>query len=357
MAQSTHVTSSLRGADIDDNREGEMSPDDEFDAAELDRAAQADGYESSAHKEADETDARRQGWRPLAEYRGKPGGWVDAKTFIQRGKDYLPFVQKENREMKQTMGNMTTEMEGLRTLVASTQSDMKKLLAYSRQASQAGYDRAVADLKAQQREAAAAGDVSTFDKIEGQINDMDAARDEVQDTETAPAGDPPPPRPKPAVDIDPALQDFVEANPWFNSDRVLNSAMIAEHTAILNESPGMALAEQLEKAKEAVMARHPKKFGLSETTRTDDPPPRRPAAPLPPSNRPRAPANQRAGLDSIEDPRERAEARKGFEQTRRSMPDITEAEYLEIYQNPHADVLDVRRQQREAASRSKPNGR
>jgi hypothetical protein len=348
---STHVSSSLPAAETEEEFEEEL-PLDEADAAELERIAQDEGYTSAEHKDTAETAARLQGWRPLGEYRGKPGGWVDAKTFIQRGQDYLPFVQKENRELKQTMGNMTTEMEGLRTLVASTQSDMKKLLDFSRRANQSGYDRAMADLKAQQRQAVTDGDVAKFDQIEGQITEMDAARDEAP-----PVGDPPPARQEitPRQTIDPAVEAFVAENPWFNTDRVLNSAMIGEHNIIIAESPALPVAQQLEKAKEAVMRRYPKKFGIDdEPPAGDAPPPRRPAAALPPSNRRPVPPAQRAGLDSIQDPRDRAEARKGYEQIRRSMPDITEAEYLDIYNNPHGDVLDTVRQSK---VRNKPNGR
>lgn len=276
-----------------------------------------------------ETDARSQGWRPLAEFRGKAGTWKSAKQFIEDGKNFLPFVQAELARTKDSNARMVTEMEGLRGEVTTTRQQMERLLDYSRKADQAGYDRAVADLKKKQRQAVADGDTAAFDEIEGQLGEMAEARAE----EVPPAPVPAAER-KPAVDT--AYADFVAANPWFNQDRTLNATMIAEHNAVIEEFPAMPLAEQLEKAKEQVMTRHPKKFGVD----APPPKPRQPAAPIPPRNRPPAP-NTKSGFDSIEDPTERAQAKAGYAQAKKSMPNLKEDEYIRIFKDPHADVLDV----------------
>jgi len=231
---------------------------------------------------------------------------------------------------------MSGEMEELRTLVASTQADMRKLLDFSRRAGKQAYDRAVADLTAQQREAVAAGDTAKYDQIETQLDEMEEARGEPEAPEPVRE---PAPKPEPKLKIAPEYQDFMDENEWFNIDPDLNAEMISAHNAVIRKSPGMALAYQLEKAKEAVMARFPKKFGLEEAP--PPPPKRRPAAPLPPSGqRPGARADA-TGINSIADPQERAEVRRGYASAKKSMPTLTEGEYLDIWNNPHADVLDV----------------
>jgi glutamine synthetase adenylyltransferase len=182
MARPGTVVSSLPVTDDDDPN---LTPDDQYDELNeedfddpAEAAAVSEGYASLAEKETMEAQAHGQGWRPLSEYRGSPGKWKTAKKFLEDGQNYLPFVQKENREQKQTMAGMTTEMEGLRTEMATTRADMNKLLAYSRNANQAGYERAVKDLKAQQRQAVAEGDTAKFDQIEGQLGEMADARAE-----------------------------------------------------------------------------------------------------------------------------------------------------------------------------------
>lgn len=340
MARGGTISSSLPSEG--DEFEDEQTDDETGQFEDLDNPddadAQYEGYANAAERATMEAEAHAQGWRPLDQYRGKPGGWVSAKVFIERGKNYLPFVQKELRDTKDANQRMAGEMEQLRTLVASTQADMARLLDFSRKAGQAGYDRAVKDLKAQQREAVAAGDTETFDKITVQLDEMDSAREDSAPPEPAKV---PPPKPTPAVAVDNAYTDWLAENPWFNRDRVLNAAMIEAHNAVIAESPAMALYDQLEKAKEAVMADFPKKFGLDETPRAAAP--RRPAAPLPPRSGGRAPA-PRAGDDPIEsltDPRERADARAGYASAKKSMPSLTKAEYMEIFSDPHSDVLDT----------------
>jgi hypothetical protein len=294
---------------------------------------------AQAELEAEEAQARRGGWKPLPEFRGDPGTWVTAKEFNERGQNFLPFVKKERDELRGKVDGMTREMEGMRSELQATRKDMQRLLDFSRKASQAGYDKAIADMKATQRDAYIAGDATTGDRIGTEIEQMQEARDEVVQQP-----EPEPERPTPkqnAAGVPQALLDWVEENKsWYNSDPVLNAAMILEHNKIIAESPGMPLAEQLEAAKDAVMEQFPDKFGRARRQPANDPPPRRPQgsfAPTPPAPRPRG----KTGIDAIEDPTERQQAREGFARAKRNTPDVTEAEYLEIWNDPHADVLDV----------------
>jgi hypothetical protein len=57
-------------------------------------------------------------------------------------------------------------------------------------------------------------------------------------------------------------------------------------------------------------------------------------------------------INSIQDPAERAEAREAFNRMKRNMPDYTEAEYMQVYGDPHNDILSVQQQ-----ARAKSNGR
>lgn len=304
------------------------------------------GEAATAEVAAIEAEARRQGWRPLAEYRGKAGGWVDAKTFLERGENFLPFVQKERNDLRREREAMKGEIDGLRSELAQTRGEMQKYVKFARDADQRGYDRAIRELKAKQRAAVEAGDTATFDQVEEQIEQMETARNEVA-AEPAPSPTAAP-RPQPAANQPPEIAQWMADNEgWFMNDRVLNSAMIAEHNAVLEESPGMDKLEQLELAKERVMKRFPKKFGLpdqQESAPQQPQRPRRPAAPMAPSGSARPQNRQVTGIDAIQDLRERQAVRDGFKRARRNVPDLTEEEYLAVYENPHEDVLEVRQQ-------------
>jgi hypothetical protein len=99
-----------------------------------------------------------------------------------------------------------------------------------------------------------------------------------------------------------------------------------------------------------VVARFPKKVGVDVAPAPSPQPARRPAAPLPPrgqGGRQPAPRGGEDPIESIADPRERADARTGYASAKKSMPNLTKAEYMEIFSNPHGDVLDT-------ISRNKP---
>lgn len=338
MARASVIQSSVPGADPEALTDDELLAEDENDDGQIDADDAA-----AAELEALETEARREGWRPLEEYRGKPGGWVDAKTFIDRGKNFLPFVQKNLNETRQQLEGATKEITGLQKTVEAQSKQLQRLLDYSRQADEAGYKRAVTDLKRQQRDAAAAGDTATFDAVEGQLEQMQSAREESRVDEVE---EPTPAAPQPRQPaLAPEYVAWLEKNPWFTSNRDLAAAMAEEHNDIIAEAPGMSLADQLDEAKAAVMARFPKKFGIREEEPAPAAP-RRPAppmAPTPPAGQRGTPPGRRTGIDAITDPVERQQAKLGFARAKVSMPNVTEAEYLAIFNDPHADVLEVTR--------------
>ncbi len=219
---------------------------------------------------------------------------------------------------------------------------MEDLLKMARNAGEAGYRRAVEELKAQQRQAAQQGDLATVVALGEKISEVQEERAKAEPAPVAPKVAVP--VPKPQIAIDPAVEAFVEENPWFNSDAELHRAMEMEHMLLLRDAPGMALDENLRQAKEAVMARFPKKFGISQRRQEDEdgnPPPRRAngvSPPTPPANSGR---QVKTGIASIENVQERQMAQQAFARAKRLMPAITETEWFQIYQDPRADVIEM----------------
>jgi hypothetical protein len=60
----------------------------------------------------------------------------------------------------------------------------------------------------------------------------------------------------------------------------------------------------------------------------------------------RRPRQGASPIDAIGDQEERRQARAAFNSIKRGMPEYTEAEYMAVYDDPHADVLDVMKQHR-----------
>lgn len=362
MARSTTVVSSLPGDQPDDElppegdeielMEGEEEelPQEEDNSPEAVEARQL-GY---ASVEALETAATKGGWKPLAQYKGVAGGWKTAAQFIRAGQEYLPFVQKENRELKAAAERTAAELAALRDEVGTTQADMRKLLDFSRRAGKEAYERARRDILAEQRQAVVEGDAVAYDAAQQKLDAMEGTRVEVE----APA--PEPVLVKPKITVEPEIDAFVRDNPWFLQSPVLNPAMKGAHNQVILSHPAMSLGDQLERAKQMVMRQYPEAFGIDpeEPAPVPQPPaqrpaaPRRPAAHTSPTVRQPSRQTQPAGdpdapsIDSIVDPKARQQVRIAFNRFRQSLPDTTEAEYMAIYHGTETgeqtDVLEVR---------------
>ena len=46
-----------------------------------------------------EEEARAQGWVGKDEFRGSDDDWVDADTFVKRGKEIMPILRKNNEKL------------------------------------------------------------------------------------------------------------------------------------------------------------------------------------------------------------------------------------------------------------------
>jgi hypothetical protein len=135
-----------------------------------------------------ESEARLQGWKPKDEFDGPDTKWVDAETFLERGKEMAPVLK---RELDKAQGK-----------IAKLEETVKRLDTYSSKAEQRAYQRAKADLEAQLESSAEAGDVEGVKAAAKGITDLekDAARDNKSGT---------------SPDFEEAFGAWHKDNPWF----------------------------------------------------------------------------------------------------------------------------------------------
>jgi hypothetical protein len=48
-------------------------------------------------------EAREDGWRPKEEFNGREEDWIDAETFVRRGKEINPLLRKNNEKLKREL--------------------------------------------------------------------------------------------------------------------------------------------------------------------------------------------------------------------------------------------------------------
>lgn len=298
-----------------------------------------------------DAEARAMGWHPLAEFRGDPDRWVDAETFVKRAHASVPLMRENLKRLTNHLTRSDKEIAGLKDTVAEQVQAIKDLTRLARTANQAGYDRALRELEAERREAVRSGDEEAFEQVEERIHALREAREPAE--EPAPPAAPEPPKPQ----LPPEIVDFIDENPWFNTDPDLQRAMTGAHQAVMARHPTKPLLEQLELARARVVADWPEKFP-DEADMPEEPPAppaprapaRRPGTPPPPRGaRPVPRDDSRDPFTQIADEGERAMARKEYARIRNHDPDMTAGEFVHLYNNPHDDIFAVQKRYRKRA--------
>lgn len=197
----------------------------------------SEDIEVQAEEAAPETNeaeerARAQGWRPKDEYRGDESRWVDADAFLKRADEELPIARERTRAMEREL----RELKGT----------VKKFAEHHAKVEQIAYDRAVADIKKQRREAIAIGDAEAVEKAEDRLEELKELKPGTVKQE--------------AKEIQPEVQAFVEANPWFNTEPKLAKFATITLDEVAAENPDWPLSRQLKEVEKEVKARFPEKF-------------------------------------------------------------------------------------------------
>lgn len=191
-------------------------------------------------------EALAEGWRPEDEYNGK-APWVDAETFVKRGREINPILKKNN-------DRLLAEIKALKAEVDSSKMSVKKLEEHNASIEAKAYERALKDLKAQRREAMKQGDLDAAVDIEDAIETMEESKPQPVAVEQAGA------EPK----IDPVFTAWATQNKsWYNDQ---NPEMLDYANAV-----GLRLRRQdgdnklvgepfLEEILKAVKKQFPEKF-------------------------------------------------------------------------------------------------
>lgn len=179
--------------------------------------------------EADERDARRQGWAPKEQWRGPPEKWVDAKTFLQRGREVIPI-------MRERMGVIEKQNEDLKQSL----NEIKQF--YKDQADkQAKKHRE--ELEQLRANAVSEGNVEEFQKLDKQLRDVETPKPEEQATAD--------------------LKEWTKSNDWYTNDFEMYQYANQYGEFISGKYKGK---EFLQKVEEAVKQKFPDKFGGEKNT-------------------------------------------------------------------------------------------
>lgn len=136
-----------------------------------------------------EAEARDMGWRPKEEFRGDESKWVDAETFVTRGREVLPLVKAQNKRLQQELNEI--------------KATVREFKNHHETVRQRAFDDAMATLKTMQADAVTRGDGEAFAKIEDEKLKMMREAQQASRQSEGP---------------DPGFVAWTQKNPWYGSD-------------------------------------------------------------------------------------------------------------------------------------------
>lgn len=188
-----------------------------------------------------EYEAKALGWVSKEDFRGAEDEWVDAETFVRRGKEINPILRKNNERLMRELRARDTELQAIKQSV-------EEFKAYHAETAAREYDRALATLKQQKKEALANSDTDAVMELDEQIDELKSNKPSVR---TEPAARAP----------DPAFVAWAKDNDWVFKDAELFKFAGAYSDVVALEHPEFTAKELLEEVSKRVKGKFPEKFG------------------------------------------------------------------------------------------------
>lgn len=213
-----------------------------------------------------EQKARVMGWRPQEEYKGT-APWVDAETFVKRGEEVLPIVNATNKRLRETVDSQNARLLELERLNKANAAALEELVASNREVRAERAEQTVEQIEAQIIQAREAGDMQTeLTLLRQHATAVTAAakakeKPAPQNTnQSTNGGD---------MTQTAAFQQFLQQNPWFNTDPVMRAASIEIQNELVRNgkiSAATSQSDRLEMVAEATRQR----FGMKDNGRRGD---------------------------------------------------------------------------------------
>ena len=206
-----------------------------------------------------EKDARVFGWVSKEEFRGSETDWVDAETFVKRGKEINPILRANNERLKKEMeSDRQKHSDEIKELRAATE-EFKQFQKESFERKQNELQQELASLKDKRKEAIREGDADLVIELEDQIDVLkeekakQPIKAEVAKPEVAP--------------LDPTLTKWIEENKWFGGDIEATEIANGVGSAIRKQFPNLVGKDFLDKLDEKLQQRIPEVYENSPASR------------------------------------------------------------------------------------------
>lgn len=220
----------------------------------------AEGGAPASTPEVDQailSEARQMGWQPLEKYKGDPEKWVDATTYVSRGREIMPLLRANNAKL---LGELSTVREQLK----SANDAIEQLRVASAEITAERVKAVKKELLASIRTAREEGNVEQEDELTEKLSELRTA-EKAQPAKPVPSNEPA---------VDPAFTAWMakEENSWFGRDRRRTSLAMGIAQELRSDHAndglvGQAFYERIAEEVEATLNPKPPKADRVEGSR------------------------------------------------------------------------------------------
>lgn len=165
-------------------------------------------------------EAKELGWADKDSWRGDQDKWVDAKTFLERGRHILPLVNEQNKRLKGQVSTLEARLQSAEDAVRAANAAIEALQETQAEDVKEQVETARKDLKAQLAAASREGDHDKVAELTDSLTQLNTANreaggedDEGKDGKGGKGGK------GDQVKLSPEVVQWFQENPEFVSDK------------------------------------------------------------------------------------------------------------------------------------------
>lgn len=122
-----------------------------------------------------EQEASLMGWTAKEEFKGNPDKWVDAATFVEKGKQILPILQKNNERLLGQVNHLSGQISALDGSLKAANAAIEALQESHSEDVKEQVEEAKARLRVELTEASRAGDHERVAEVTEKMTELRAA--------------------------------------------------------------------------------------------------------------------------------------------------------------------------------------
>lgn len=169
-----------------------------------------------------EEKAKSIGWLPKEQFRGDPDKWVPAEKYIEKGENFIPFLQADKRRLEGALSATNQKVSALESSLREATETIEALKEFRTELNKERVEEAREQLVGGIKAAREAGDVEGEERLREKLAETrQALKETTKVTETKPIEKGPDPMESPE------WKDFVANNPWWSEDPVMRAASVA----------------------------------------------------------------------------------------------------------------------------------